>query len=259
MSLINVNFHSESLHRKVFFNAVIPIRTKKPLKTVYLLHGIYGDCTSWLVNTRAAYWAEERGIALILPSADNSFYLDNKKGGALYAEFFGRELVAVTRELFPLSHERGDTFAAGLSMGGYGAVCTGLKYSDTFGAAAGLSAAFITEEMPPLDDNSPVLIEQRGYYEFIFGDLSKIAGSDKDPKALVAGLKRRGASLPRIYLCCGTDDFLIEQNRDFHRFLCQEKVAHTYVENAGAHNWDYWNDNILDVFDWLLATGKYCQ
>jgi len=251
MALIHANFHSESLQRQVCFNAVIPIRKEKPLRTLYLLHGIYGNYTNWVTNTRVALWAEERNLAVIMPSAENSFYLDNENSRAMYADFFGREIVEIARELFPLSHARSDTFIAGLSMGGYGAMRTGLKFYETFGAIAGMSSAFILEDAQNFNDDSSALIARKSYFESVFGDLQKVIGSDKDPKKLILDLKKE--DLPRIYLCCGTEDFIIEQNRDFHGFLREKKIAHTYVEGAGAHNWLFWDKHISKVINWLLG------
>jgi S-formylglutathione hydrolase FrmB len=106
VAILQANFHSESLCRKTNFNAVIPISNIKPLRTLYLLHGIYGDYSDWLVNSRIAYWAEERNLAVIMPSGDNSFYVDNEKSSAMYGDFFGHEIVEATRELFHLSEKR---------------------------------------------------------------------------------------------------------------------------------------------------------
>lgn len=78
-----------------------------------------------------------------MPSGENRFYLDDEKSGELYGEFIGKELVEFTRKLFPLSDKREDTFIAGLSMGGYGAIRNGLKYAENFGCVIGLSAALV--------------------------------------------------------------------------------------------------------------------
>ncbi|MCL2421986.1 MAG: acetylesterase, partial [Defluviitaleaceae bacterium] len=78
MALVNANFFSKSLSRQVTFNAVIPVgkfhmpgmpeREKKPFKTLYLLHGIFGNYTDWFTATRIVPWAEERNLAVITPS-----------------------------------------------------------------------------------------------------------------------------------------------------------------------------------------------
>jgi len=251
MALLQANFYSESLCRQTTFNAVIPMKNKKPLKTLYLLHGIYGNYTDWIVNTSIAYWAETRNLAVIMPSGDNSFYADNEKAFAMYGEFFGREIVEATRELFPLSEKREDTFIAGLSIGGYGAIRAGLKYYETFGAIAALSAALLIEEAVVSTNNTTNIIERRDYFESVFGDLSKLIGSDNDPNALITSLKKSDADIPAMYLCCGTEDFLIENNRNFHKFLSEQNVKHTYVESAGAHTWEFWDEYISKILGWL--------
>jgi len=266
MALTTVNFFSQSLSRQVTFNAVIPVgkfhmpgmpaREKKPFKTMYLLHGIFGNYTDWLTSTRIVPWAEERNLAVIMPSADNSFYVDNEKASAMYGDYFGRELVEVTRELFPLSDKREDTFVAGLSMGGYGALRTGLKYHETFGSIAALSGALVLDNATNLTDDTPTIIGRRSYLESVFGDLDKLVGSDKDPKALVAQLVEKNIKPPAMYIACGTEDFLIESNRSYHKLLEEKGVDHVYVEGPGAHTWDYWDEYILKVMDWLPLEGK---
>lgn len=261
MALINANFYSCKLHRQVTFNAIVPvgkfsvtsepIRAKTPFKTLYLLHGLCGNYTDWVTHTRIAQLAEARDLAVIMPSADNSFYTDNENACAMYGEFFGCELVKITREMFPLSGKREDTFIAGLSMGGFGAVRTGLKYHETFGAIAGLSSALITEVALKSDNTPPGPVGRRSYFESVFGDLHKLLGSDNDPKALAAALKASGAKIPEIYLTCGTEDFLLEQNRNFHNFLTEKNIAHTYIEPPGSHTWEFWDEHISNVLDWL--------
>ena len=141
MAIIEVNFISKCLMRVVTFNAIIPVdkfgpqaenAEQKPLKTLYLLHGIFGNYTDWVNGTRIQAWAEANDLAVIMPSGENRFYLDDEKSGELYGEFIGKELVEFTRKLFPLSDKREDTFIAGLSMGGYGAIRNGLKYAENF-------------------------------------------------------------------------------------------------------------------------------
>lgn len=58
-----------------------------------------------------------------------------------YSTYVGKELVEVTRKLFPLSHRREDTYIAGISMGGYGALYNGMRYRHTFSKVAAISPA----------------------------------------------------------------------------------------------------------------------
>ena len=260
MAIIEVNFISKCLMRTVTFNAIIPVdkfgpqaenAEQKPLKTLYLLHGIFGNYTDWVNGTRIQAWAEANDLAVIMPSGENRFYLDDEKSGELYGEFFGKELVEFTRKLFPLSDKREDTFIAGLSMGGYGAIRNGLKYAENFGCVIGLSAALVHDTWKDADNSAPIFTFRRNYYEAIFGEYDKVKGSDKDPKALLLKLKEEGRPVPKMYLCCGTEDGLVTANRDFRDFLNENGVDLTYVEGPGKHDWVFWDTYIKKVLDWL--------
>lgn len=260
MAIIEVNFISKCLMRTVTFNAIIPVdkfgpqaenAEKKPLKTLYLLHGIFGNYTDWVNGTRIQAWAEANDLAVIMPSGENRFYLDDEKSGELYGEFIGKELVEFTRKLFPLSDKREDTFIAGLSMGGYGAIRNGLKYAENFGCVIGLSAALVHDTWKDADNSAPIFTFRRSYYEAIFGEYDKVKGSDKDPKALLLKLKEEGRPVPKMYLCCGTEDGLVTANRDFRDFLNENGVDLTYVEGPGKHDWVFWDTYIKKVLDWL--------
>lgn len=252
MAYARVEFFSQALSRTVEFQAILPELPAggEKLQTLYLLHGAYGSSSDWIQYTRISLWAQELGLAVILPSGENSYYTDDVKGRTLYSQFVGAELVAYTRALFPLSDKREDTFICGLSMGGYGAITNGLKYCDTFGYVAGLSASLRVDEYPQAPDNPETMyLRSRGYLERTFGDLDKVAGSDKDYRslALLAAKKQ----LPALYLCCGTEDDLLPHNRDFHNFLLNHHIPHTYEEGPGDHDWDFWNSYIQKVLDWL--------
>lgn len=260
MAIIEVNFISKCLMRTVTFNAIIPVdkfgpqaenAEQKPLKTLYLLHGIFGNYTDWVNGTRIQAWAEADDLAVIMPSGENRFYLDDEKSGELYGEFIGKELVEFTRKLFPLSDKREDTFIAGLSMGGYGAIRNGLKYAENFGCVVGLSAALVHDTWKDADNSAPIFTFRRSYYEAVFGEYDKVKGSDKDPKALLLKLKEEGRPVPKMYLCCGTEDGLVTANRDFRDFLNENGVDLTYVEGPGKHDWVFWDTYIKKVLDWL--------
>lgn len=261
MALIQVNLFSQSLMRTVPVNVILPAdkltfpgmseRGEKPFKTLYLLHGVFGSCIDWLSGTCIQRWAEEKDLAVVMPSGENRFYVDQPAGHNYYGEYIGRELVELSRRMFPLSRKREDTYIAGLSMGGYGAIRNGLKYSDTFGCIAGLSSALLVETLAARTNDTPVFLESRAYAESCFGDLEMAVGSDMDPKWLADELLRRKKELPSMYLCCGTEDGLLEANREMARALREKGLPVTYEEGPGAHEWDFWNRYIKRILDWL--------
>jgi putative tributyrin esterase len=262
MAVLEVNVMSSTLMRKTTFLAILPVddlrfpgmpkKEEKPLKTLYLLHGIFGNYSDWLQGTRIERFATENNIAVIMPSGDNSFYVDNEARNDFYGRFIGEELVALTRKMFPLSKKREDTFIGGLSMGGYGAIRNGLKYSETFGAIVGLSSGLITYLAPESTNDAPVFFRQRSYYESIFGDLTKLLTSDKHPEQLILNLSKEGKEIPRMYIACGTEDDLLDLGRRFKDFAIKNGADVTYEEGPGAHEWNFWDTYIEKGIKWLL-------
>jgi S-formylglutathione hydrolase FrmB len=252
---------SKALTRNVTVTAIIPapkmlfpgmpIPEKRPFKTLYLLHGILGNHADWSSSSRVRELAERNNLAVIMPSGDNSFYVDDEVRGNMYGEYIGKDLVEATREIFPLSDRREDTFIAGLSMGGYGAIRNGLKYCDTFSRVAGLSSALITYSAPSATEDSPWRFGKRSYFEAIFGDLNKLPESDKDPEGVLKIIKSQGKKIPKMYMACGTEDGLIDLNRRYRDFLLKEGVDLTYEEGPGVHDWKFWDTYIEKVMDWL--------
>ena len=258
MAQLKVDFMSKSLMRTVSINVILPVdkvflgkeEEVKPFKTLYLLHGIFGNNSDWISGTRIQSWAQEKNIAVVMPSGENKFYINNEYTCEKFSDFIGEELVEITRKMFHLSNKREDTFIAGLSMGGYGAIINGLKFNNTFGCIAGLSSALILDDVLSGDEGISAIMGGRQYYTGIFGDLSKLRGSDKDYEALAKELSNR-ENVPKIYLCCGTEDHLINANRKFRDLLLENNFDVTYVEGPGEHNWYFWDEYILKVLEWL--------
>ena len=258
MAIIQMNYVSNALFRTVPVQVILPVDKltpdgklplKKKFKTLYLLHGLLGNYTDWVSGTRIQRWAEERDLAVVMPSGDNSFYVDRPASNNRYGEFIGKELVEITRRMFPLSDKREDTFIGGLSMGGFGAVRNGLKYHDTFGAIIGLSSALHVFE------GRKGAVEDEAFAESLFGPMAEAALSDKNPRVLVERLAGQ-KDLPRIYLACGTEDGLLPASRLYRELLTQAGFDVTYFEGPGGHDWDFWDARIKDALDWLPLDEK---
>ena len=195
-------------------------------------------------------------MAIVMPEGDNSFYLNNQFSGEAYGDFIGRELVDVTRRLFPLSHAREKTFIGGLSMGGFGALRSGLYYNDVFGAAIGLSSALITDEVAKMKPGESNAVASYEYYVNTFGDPAVLLSSDRAPKTLVKMRKEAGAELPRLFLACGTEDFLYPANLDLHEYLKELGIAHEWITRPGVHDFNFWNAALPMALDWIQAGMK---
>ena len=253
MAIMEVQLVSHALMRCVPVQVILPadkwnpdgtLMPRRKFKTLYLLHGLWGSCTDWLTCSRIRQWAEKRDLAVVMPSGDNSFYVDRPESGNNYGEFLGRELIEMTRRMFPLSEKREDTFIAGLSMGGFGAMRNGLKYADTFGAIASLSGAFHVMDYEALGASS------KAFGDALFGSQEKMKKTDLNPRMLARTLAKAGKK-PKIYMSCGTEDSLMPSNRDFRALLEDNGFDVTWYEGPGGHNWDFWNEDICRILDWL--------
>ena len=77
-----------------------------------------------------------------------------------------------------------------------------------------------------------------------------LKGSDKDYDTLAKQIAD-SENIPKIYLCCGTEDKLINANRKFRDLLKHNNFDVTYIEGPGNHNWNFWDEYILKVLEWL--------
>ena len=250
MALFQVDFVSQALKRSVAINAIIPAepdlggakREGKPFKTLYLLHGYSGDNWDWLIKANSRELSKLNDLAIIMPSGENSFYLDIERTGRLYSTFIGRELVEFTRSVFPLSSRREDTFIAGLSMGGYGALYNGLKHHDAFSHIIALSSANLAEIALRIDGGSAPMGVSRGYIEDLIGmDINKVRESDFNLEVLAKRVFDGGVNIPELYIACGYNDNLVFDNRRLSAYLSAIGYKHVYEEGAGTHEWAFWD------------------
>lgn len=245
MAYYTVKFYSDCLKRRTTFEMIIPNDTwgdagenKGKMKTLFLLHGYTGNAWNWVPE----YLAEKYNFAIVLPNGENAFWLDGISTGHKFGTFIGKELVEYIRKTFGLAGSCEDTYIMGLSMGGFGALHTALSYPESFGKAAALSSALIIHDIAGMKEGGGNDKANYEYYRECFGDLDKVTESDNNPEVLVKRLKTGGKKLPQIYMACGTEDFLLENNRRFHNFLDELEIPHSYYESAGSHDMTFWNE-----------------
>ncbi|MBD5395761.1 MAG: acetylesterase [Lachnospiraceae bacterium] len=264
MALAEVSFFSQALRHNVKIQAYIPTDRNMFLqqessyscdkaKTLYLLHGIGGDCNDYITYSNIIWLALNYNLAIIFPSGDVSFYLEDEEKEMDYSRFIGSELVSFTRAMFPLSQRKEDTFIGGLSMGGYGAVINGLRFSDVFSKIISMSGAFLTFDIADTGSYPDDPLFSTRYRHSLFGSPNELRNSKKEPRHCIEMLGSEGKAIPQLYLTCGKDDFLIKENRIFHEYLLSSDIKHTYIENEGMHNWDYWNRQLEPAIKWLLS------
>lgn len=255
MALLKLSFSSKTLERTVDVNVVLPaenLEESKRLnfKTLYLLHGYTGNQDDWLTYTTIRTISEKYNLALVMPSGENSFYTDNEATGCNYGEYIGKELVDFTRKILPLSNKREDTFIGGLSMGGFGALRIGALYGNTFSKIISLSGAFIIKNLQTDKDFYKTSIANKSYFERLFGNIEQLDNSNNNPVFCV----KNSDNMPDVFMACGTEDYLINENRDMKNTLENCGVNIKYEESSGIHDWEFWEKNINIAIKWIFES-----
>ncbi len=257
MALMHVDFFSNVLGMCVQMDVILPQRTVGQIgmegkgggryPTLYLLHGMSDDHTIWQRRTSIERYVSDMGIAVVMPSTHLAWYTDTQYGYR-YWEYISHELPEICRSFFNgMSDRREDTFAAGLSMGGYGAFKLGLGASETFSAVASLSGGLdIVDSL-----STSWYTDRKPLWDGIFGNPQQVKGSDNDLFTLAEKLKRSRKPLPKMFMWCGTEDFLYQQNLRMRDHLQTLGYDLTYTESSGNHNWECWDAQIQNVLKWL--------
>lgn len=258
MILNEVNFFSESLILSCEMTVLLPQRSlaeaqsqpKKKCRTLYLLHGRSGDHSTWQRQTAIERYVEGLNLVVVMPAIHRSFGMDMVHGGK-YWQFISEEVPAVARDLFSLSSDRQDNYVAGLSMGGYVAFKLALTYPERFAAAASLSGGLYLADTVRSDNPRNDAFRMAEFRD-IFGDLDQVPGSEHD-LIVLAKKVAAGPIKPRLYQCCGTEDFIYSQNVSFRDAVQKLPLDLTYEEGPGDHNWSYWDRMIQDVLVWMFS------
>ncbi len=239
MAFASLHYFSRSLSKASTFNVIFPDdpAVPRPWSVFYLLHGLSDDHTIWGRRTNVERYVEKLPLVVVMPDGGRGWYTNGVEGSA-YEDDLIKDVVGLVDRTFPVKAERAGRAIGGLSMGGYGAVKLGLKHPEIFGSINSHSGALAFLRADPAQARQLSPESAR-----IFG--KSPAGGPEDPFAIVEKLDH--GRIPPIRIDCGTEDFLIGQNRDFHAHLEKMKVAHEYAEFPGSHNWEYWDLHVREA------------
>ena len=239
--LREITFKSPSLRGRADVTVWLPpgAESASNLPLVLLLHGVYGSHWAWtrsggvhLTAGRLIEAGEIPPMALAMPSdglwGDGSGYVNH--GGGFFERYIVEEVIACVRDVAPAVTLQSAVFICGLSMGGFGALRLGARYPEIFTAISAHSSITHFEQMArfveePLAAYGPPPAEEQSLLPFM------LANRDR---------------LPPIRFDCGTEDVLIEENRQLYRDLSSHGIPHTYEEFTGGHEWQYWEAHVAD-------------
>lgn len=212
-------------------------KAKKDYPVLYLLHGFSDDASGWTVVGKAnlildALIAQGKVkpmlVVMTLGYGQMSFV---RNGGgswhtpeAVASNTSGYQQALLTEVLprveseYRVSKKRDDRAIAGLSMGGLEALSVGLNNTDKFAYVVGLSSAAASID-----------------------------------RAKLANLDPKSANLKLLWIACGTEDHLLQPNRDFITFLKSKNMPVTVIETPGMHDWMVWRDNLTHFAPLLFS------
>lgn len=242
---------SKLMGRKMPYRVLVPNGYSSPNETsrypvVYLLHGLTGNNTNWFDRTKVARYATDHKFIIVTPEGANGWYSDSVATPKdQYESYIVNELIPEIDKKFRTLADRDHRVIAGLSMGGYGSLKFGLKHPEMFSLVGSFSgaigaAAYTEKTSGAIGKN----------IDGIFGPVESDTRKANDVFKIVRDLTpAKQKVLPFIYQSCGTEDFLIKNNRDFLALMNEKKITHEYREHPGAHDWKFWDEQVREFLN----------
>lgn len=264
MALLELNLYSETLGMNTQVNIILPQqlpelgvcaeRKNGKYPVLWLLHPAGGNYSIWCRRTSIERYAENKGLAVVMPSAQLSMYTNMVYGGK-YFDYISKELKSVLPDIFPLSEEREMNYIAGASLGGYGAMKIGLSCPENYAAIGCFSSGNLYCDKDHLMAEQTVIGRRADkMYEAVFGtaDTQSLQGTEHDLFALAERVLRSGGKVPRIYQICGDRDWILPYSREMSQwFKVSGKFEYLYKQESGSHDWAFWDVWIQDFLNWL--------
>ena len=207
-------------------------RGNQTYPVLYLLHGFSDDASAWTAVGRANVILDNliaqgkaKPMLIVMPLGYGEPKVLEPHSGvfhdpAITQRNFDKFREALLTEVIPqvesaylVKKDRNARAIAGLSMGGSESLLTGLNTLNQFAwigafSSGGISPEF-AKDFPALDSNS-------------------------------------NQQIRLLWIACGTDDHLIDLNRNFRNWLASKGIKHTDIETPGAHTWMVWRRNLTE-------------
>ena len=207
-------------------------RANQKYPVLYLLHGYSDDANAWTAVGRANVILDNliaqgkaKPMLIVMPlgygepkvlQPNSGIFHDpgiTQRNFDKFREALLTEVIPQVESAYPVNKDRNSRAIAGLSMGGSESLLTGLNTLDRFAWIGAFSSGGIT---PEFDKEFPALNSQSNQ------------------------------QIRLLWIACGTDDHLIDINRNFRAWLASKSIKHVDIETPGAHTWMVWRRNLTD-------------
>ena len=248
MAFLQIELYSKMLTRRAEVAVILPEGDKKKEQypVLWLLHGASGNYADWWRFTAIELYAQQYGIAVVMPSAENSFYANTPLGR--YFDYIAEELPETLSTMFPLSTKREDNIVAGFSMGGHGAYKFGLIRPEKYAGIGVFSAGnFLEIGDPPAGSPTAEL------NKLIFGtsETHDLYGTEHDISYLAKLALESGKQMPELFVCCGTEDMGFKTSESTYQYMTQTLgMKGEWRQDKGFHDWYFWGAMLPEFMLW---------
>jgi enterochelin esterase-like enzyme len=199
---------------------------------LYLLHGFSDDASAWTAVGRANVILDNliaqgkaKAMLIVMPLGYGEPKVLEPHSGVFhdqditqrnfdkFRESLLTEVIPQVESAYLVKKDRNARAIAGLSMGGSESLLTGLNTLNQFAWIGAFSSGGISPEF------------------------------DKDFPALDS---KSNQQIHLLWIACGTDDHLIDLNRNFRNWLASKGIKHADIETPGAHTWMVWRRNLAE-------------
>ncbi|MFY0627108.1 MAG: esterase family protein [Reichenbachiella sp.] len=210
------------------------------LPIVTLLHGVYGSAWIWsfmggahTTTARLIKEAKIKPMVIAMPSdglwGDGSAYSEHH--GFDFEKWIAEDVICAVKENIPQTSEKSKLYISGLSMGGFGALRIGAKYAAQYDGISGHSSITEIGQMK-------IFVEEK---------LASYKHENRANEDVLTAIIQNRNNLPPLRFDCGSTDELIEYNRKLHNELNEASITHQYEEFEGGHQWEYWQEHLVDT------------
>ncbi|CAN5636640.1 alpha/beta hydrolase family protein [soil metagenome] len=249
----NHKLNSKLMAREMPYRVVLPINYKSEkaqrYPVIYLLHGLTGHFDNWTDKSKLAEYAAKYDYMIVTPEGNNGWYSDSATiPNDRYETYITQELIPEIDKNFRTVADRNHRAVAGLSMGGYGSIKFGLKNAEMFALVGSFSGALGAASWTEKEIGTKGFIAQS--LVGVYGATDSRTRQENDIFKIVREMPvDKIKNLPFFYLDCGTEDFLINNNRDFVNLLLEKKVKHEFRQLPGGHDWKCWDAQVQEFLE----------
>ena len=247
--VVTDTIHSKTLNAERPYTVYLPKSyedgTLKNYPVLYLLHGMYGNNTSWFNDMRVndimdQLTASGEAVEMIIvsphaggnPTEEQNGYFNMP--GWNYEDFFFEEFMPYIENKYRIIGDKGHRAVAGLSMGGGGTTGYAQKHPELFSSAYAMSALMdipATNRVEAQNPDDKIAILTNSVIEnSCIGFVENADDATKEKLKTV-----------EWFVDCGDDDFLLDRNIEFFRAMKKAEIPLQFRVRDGGHTSEYWH------------------